>query len=65
MVVDNIALSIEYFLCLCSQNRMTAAGVLDLVAAEGSMIDYRFATDLAIVVVAAEYLVEAEAAAPG
>lgn len=53
MVVDSIALSIECFLCLSSQNRMTAAGVLDLVAAGGSMIDYQFATDPAIVVAAA------------
>jgi hypothetical protein len=68
VAVDSIALSVECFLCLSSQNKMIAAGVLDLVAPGGSMIDYQFATDPAIVVVAAvEYLAEAAAVvvAPG
>lgn len=69
VAVDSIALSVECFLCLSSQSKMTAAGVLDLVAPGGSMIDYQFATDPAIVVAAAavEYLAEAAAVvvAPG
>lgn len=35
VVVDSIVLSVEYSLCLSSQNMMTAAGVLDLVARGG------------------------------
>jgi hypothetical protein len=67
VVVHSIALSVDYFPYLSSQNRMIAAGVLDLVAAGGGMIDCQFAIDPAIVVAAVEYLAEAEAVvvAPG
>lgn len=61
-VVDSIARSVECFLCLNTRCKMAAADVPELVAAVGSMTGCQFATDPAIVVAAAGYLVVAEAA---
>lgn len=54
--VDSIVRAIEYSLCSSGRYKETAADVLDLVAAAGSMIDCQFATGPAIAVAAVEYL---------